>query len=68
MDFFNYVLVTFFTRLTECVMLKRDVKSAFKKIPLKASHGKYSSVMFRHAGRLYRTTHRACNFGAVSSV
>ena len=32
LDYFYYVLVTFFTRLIECVMFKGDVKSAFKKI------------------------------------
>ena len=47
---------------------KMDIDSAFRRVPLKMEHCWASWVVFMCKGKAYASQHKACPFGASSSV
>ena len=47
-------------------LLKADVDSAFRRIPLRPNHRWAAGVAYKHDESVYVSIHNACPFGAVS--
>ena len=48
-------------------LLKADVDSAYRRIPVKKEHRWVAGVAFKAKGRAYKAMHYACPFGAAAS-
>ena len=49
-------------------LFKADIASAFRRIPLAPEHQWAAGVMYCHHGRVLKSVHKSCPFGATSSV
>ena len=49
-------------------MFKRDVKSAYRRVPIRPDHLQFSGVVWSRQGRLWWSRHLTMPFGAVASV
>jgi hypothetical protein len=50
------------------MLFKADIASAFRRIPLLPAHRWAAGIMYQHGGRVMRSTHLSCPFGATASV
>ena len=48
-------------------LLKADIDSAYRRIPVKKEHRWVAGVAFKAKGRAYKAMHYACPFGAAAS-
>ena len=50
------------------MLFKADIASAFRRIPLMPAHRWAAGIMYKQGGRVMRSTHLSCPFGATASV
>ena len=67
-DTMVFMLMSFAVLLIPITMYKPDVKSAFRRLPVAARHWIYSTIIYNHDGKVWSSTHKSCNLGAISSV
>ena len=68
LDQLGYMIKEGFKHHKKVSLFKGDVKSAFRRCPVRGEHLEFNVVVMKHEGIIWFMQHLAACFGAVSSV
>ena len=67
-DFFFNIIRLLLSHRIKFAMFKEDISRAFRRLPIRQQHLKFTFVFFMYQGIPWRAQHLTCPVGAVGSV